>query len=365
MKWIKSDYLENQEANETTAPVDYFNQTFTAFQRVRTNSDVSPEFYFQIDRYIIRLVFAGDVLFSSMSNCFKHLEVEPAAKYDLTVYCWDSVSTRSSAPPLGGFESGLKTGNDISFFNKGGIYILYYHASKVLNIVNSNTDIALFWIPDHGDLPHYETASALKNILRCWFHRQHYYLVHSAVVGQHEQGILIVGGGGSGKSTTALAGVLDGLKYGGDDYILISRKQGYWAHSLYNSVKLENNNLSHYFEIKPEFLYIDESGKNKMVIFLNQLYPERISKRFRIKAIVVPHIYSGSVTFIEKISASKIFKALAPSTIFQHIGPDDRIIQFLASLTREIPGFRLNLSPNLDQIPVVLKKLIEDIKDEV
>ena len=68
--------------------------------------------------------------------------------------------------------------------------------------------------------PPWEPGSPLRNFLHWQLLRPDRGLVHAGTLAEGETGVLLVGEGGSGKSGTVLAGLLNGLSTVGDDYVL-------------------------------------------------------------------------------------------------------------------------------------------------
>jgi hypothetical protein len=66
-------------------------------------------------------------------------------------------------------------------------------------------------------------------------------------------------------------------------------------------------------------------------------------------------------TKVERISAVEGLKALAPSTIFQLPHAGRGALDLLARLARQLPCFRLDLGPDVEEIPAVMEKLLSEI----
>ena len=75
-------------------------------------------------------------------------------------------------------------------------------------------------------------------------------MLHAAAVGTADGGVLIVGRGGVGKSTTALACLAAGMKYVADDYLVVQLDPEPRAFQLYGTAKLEASQLRHFPELQ-------------------------------------------------------------------------------------------------------------------
>src|SRR5262249_58368179 len=95
-------------------------------------------------------------------------------------------------------------------------------SADILSALDVGTGLAVCWLDDARRVPYYQTGAPLKTILGWWFDRPDRQLLHAGAVGAGEAGVLLAGAGGAGKSTTALLCVDAGLRYAGDDYVLVA-----------------------------------------------------------------------------------------------------------------------------------------------
>jgi hypothetical protein len=175
-------------------------------------------------------------------------------------------------------------------------------------------------------------------------------LVHGAVVGYPNAGVLLAGPGGAGKSTVALACVEDGMDIVGDDYCLL---EGLTAWSLYSQAKLDDASMERLPDLKSLVVERDTGPKQKHIL---NLVPRSPAQRITVQAVVVPSI--GDVTALTRTTPAKALAALAPSTLFQL--PGDRKLSFhkLSALVASLPCFSLTVGA-LHEIPELFDTLIE------
>ena len=91
-------------------------------------------------------------------------------------------------------------------------------------MLDSLTNEAWFWAPDPAVMLSWDWASPMRQILFWWLGGMGILQVHGAAVGTDDGGVMIVGRGGSGKSTTSLSCLTAGLQYAGDDYVAIETR---------------------------------------------------------------------------------------------------------------------------------------------
>jgi hypothetical protein len=186
--------------------------------------------------------------------------------------------------------------------------------------------------------------------------------VHAAAIGNEAgAGILVVGRGGSGKSTTALTSMLAGMKYAGDDYCLLEPGAVPVVHSLYASAKLHGDHLKHFPELEPKLANPHRIELEKGVLLLGEHFPHRIVTRLRPLAIVVPRITHQPETAVVPTGRPRALAALAPSSLLQLAATREESLRLMAELVRILPAFELQLGTELPGVPAVVSALIEEL----
>ena len=101
-----------------------------------------------------------------------------------------------------------------------------------------------------------------------WYLDHGVQVLHAGLVGLNGAGILVVGEGGSGKSTTCLAAATAGLAFLGDDFVGIEERDGGWIgpHSLSCTSRTTLDTLQRHPEIAGGLDVGDSEGKN--IVFI-------------------------------------------------------------------------------------------------
>lgn len=220
---------------------------------------------------------------------------------------------------------------------------------------------AFYWKSDTTELPYYELCSPFRSLLHGWMRSQGRTFVHGAAVGFPTGGVMLVGKGGSGKSTSALSCLNSPLSYVGDDYCIVSGDPGtgYDVHSLYCTAKLvEEKNLEAFPEIADRVINPVRTGDEKVALSLRELRASKLRSHLPLRAILVPRIVGGDVTSIVPCPASEAVMAIAPSTVSQLPFSGREELQTLAELCRAVPTYRLLLGTRLEQTPIVIADLL-------
>jgi len=168
---------------------------------------------------------------------------------DFKILAWDSCH---SGIPM--WSPPWTTGDylargEIAGYNDNRFRAVFQLDSGVLSLYDAERQVGLWWMQDFAQLPLYERAAPFLLLFHWWhaLNSRNSLLLHAAAVGtENGAGLLLAGRGGSGKSTTAVACLLnDGWLYVGDDYCVVRVASEIPAvHSLYCSAKIDPKTLA-------------------------------------------------------------------------------------------------------------------------
>ena len=178
-------------------------------------------------------------------------------------------------------------------------------------------------------------------------------------MGTGDGGVLLVGPGGSGKSTTALSTLPDQrLRYAGDDYVAVGSGGAPAVHSLYSSGKVHPDDLHRLPHLEPA-LADGTRPDEKAVFYVEQAFPGRSIAGFPLRAIVVPRVTDRRAARALPGTRAEVLAAFAPSTIFQLHPPARDALAWMAGLVRAVPTFVLELGSDVETIPPELLRILE------
>jgi len=344
-----------------TSPIAFFRAVYRAFQRAEQLAGGPVDRFYTIGGYTIRLRFAGAALVPFVTPALEHLAVKPDPAPALTICLWDSASTRTKMPPPPWKVDDYVARGEIWGFNNERFNTVFQPDASILNMLDSEQNLAVYWVRDFRHLRYYETASPLRTLLYWWMRKHNRQMVHAAAVGKFNTGVLMPGKGGSGKSTASLACLHSGLLYAGDNYVLLSQEPRPFAYSLYNSCALHAASICRRF---PHLMAkISNPGRldvEKALLFVHHHYPECVTERIPIKVILLPRITGHRTTRVRRISPAKSLVSLAPSSIFYlpNAGPED--FQYMACFVRQVPSYVLELGTDISRIPDVILELLSE-----
>ena len=328
---------------------------FAIAERAFEAANVRPglEAFYRVAGRVLALRFAGTALAIKLLPAFAHLEAIEGTPADLTICCWDDASSGVSIP-----EPIREEGRRGVEYADGPVRIAWEIEERTLQAYDFRRRLALFRTPDVAELATWEQGAPFRRILHWWSAGLGLQFVHGAAVGTEVGGVLLIGRGGSGKSTMALACVGSSLGYAADDYCIL--ELGVWpcVHSIYSSGKADAASIAMLPRLAEAFhaSLIDQQGKS--VIFIAQHASQAILRSFPLRAIVAPKIVSGFACNAEVLPPGEALRALAPSTLFQ--SPGDRMQSFarMSALIRNIPCWRLYVGGDPSAAQPLLEAII-------
>ena len=292
----------------------------------------------------------------------------PASAPGLTISAWNG-ATPSAPPVLADLLRRLRTDwrlecgprGEVRELHASGISAIYTAGPNVLTVVDFDQNRGWLLKLDDDAFPYWEVGSPFRFLLHEWFAARGLQYVHAAAVGTEQGGVLLVGKGGSGKSTTALLCAAAGMQYAGDDYCLIDPARA-WAHSLYNTGKLKGSEdyarLPKLKGLSTNPDSFERGGADKAVYFLDEIWPDRVVAGMPLRAIVVPRITGQATTRFEPCSTFDAVVAMLPSTVAQLPAATDEDCDRMVALAEKLPAYLLHLGTDTRGIPATLTTLL-------
>ena len=303
-----------------------FEQVLAGFASAAESRGLVEEYY-RIGRETCRFCFAGNALVPLVSPALEHLALKTAHAPDLTIHAWDWTSAdRPASILLDSLMRSLSWHWNYYINSRGELkghigreFMAAFHPGPdILSLLDVRNRRALYWVKDAKQLPWHESGSPMRTLLNWWTASRGYQFVHGGAIGYENKAALVVGKGGSGKSTTCLACLEAGLDYLGDDYSLVEIKDESRVFSLYNTAKLKGlPDLARFPGMSRHLVNPDQLNTEKAMMFLHKAYPDRIVSGMPLKAIFIPKIINRAETGIRPAGAAEALAALAPSTLFQ------------------------------------------------
>jgi hypothetical protein len=304
----------------------------------------------------VALEYAGDAIRDRLAPAFAHLTDAAPAPPELTLRVWDSAAV--PPPPLPAVPEGPR--GAVYYSAHGAIRIAYQPGLHLLSVLDLDRGVGWFWCEHAAELPYWESSAPFRQILHWWLTSHSMLLLHGASVGLRDRGVLLVGRGGSGKSTSALACLDSELLYAGDDYVAVDDGETPTVYSLFSSGKLEPAHAARLSHLPAPAIDGDEAADEKAVFFVHERYPDRATERLPLRAVLVPRI-AGDEARIVPLGAASALRALAPSTLLQLHPAEPQAFARMARLTGRVPTYSFELGPDISAIPRAIRTFLESL----
>ena len=365
------------------AAAAFFAAASAAFAAAR-NRHATEALWLRIAGHGVCLLFSGRRIAEAIAPAFAHLQCAPLQAADLTIALWDSVSTGVALPPVSWRLDDLDRVGRVRPLCGARFTAVHEPETGQFWTLDRQTRTAVAWMNDPDAVPLWDCIHPLRRLLHTWARGFGADLVHAGAVGIDGDGVLVVGPGGTGKSTTVLAAMQAGLSAVGDDYVLVDGGSSPGslpsAHALYNTMRLHQTHLDRFPGLMAHRDHVFRepwSGRDKVTSYMSRHLPNRLTPGLRLVGIVVPHVVEGassaavggsaalrnSPAVCESAAVSespaRALLALAPSSLLQIDPTDDAMFLRLAQLCRVLPCWRLPLGSDPTRVGGALIGLIK------
>jgi len=338
-------------------PEAYWTATQSAFtSAVAEAGEISRDF--RVGSAVMRLRFAGTALVEPLTRALAAIAIEPVARPDLTICCWDSASTGTPMPAPYWPKSAYGPKGHIIGFNTATLHTLYSPfwtpGIGTLHLYDRSSSTGQYWVADAEQIPQPHRGAPMREFLHWWSRGMPLQLMHAGAVGYADGGVLLAGRSGSGKSTTALACLASDLRFASDDYVCVATTAQPWVHSLYSTAKLVPDNLSRFPELSGKLSNPDRLTTEKAMVNVHAHFPAKVLSGFPIRAILLPRVTGARDTQLKPATAADAALALAPTTVAQLEGHSRETFAKIVAFSGSVPSYWLDVGTDLPQIAHVI-----------
>ena len=329
-------------------------QPFFTYLESRIDHTEAEEFmWLNIYGYKVKLIFAGLKPDPVMIHNLGLFTVDECDHCDERVYLWeDDLDTvmQESVREEYHWKWGYQMNEDYHV-RKPGI-------TRRLAARDNHAHITYLCF-DHGSIwPIVYLNKPFVNEMQWWLWDR-FFLLHGAAVGMNGKGALITSPSGKGKSTLALACLLEGTEYAAEDYVLIAREGSPRAYPIFRTGYLVPKSLDMLAELKAHVLLYAES-KNKYLIDLSP-YQDQFREGLELKMIIYPHICDIEEPEIVPARDARPFVSSLTSTVRQIKSQQKFAPAFFALFARlnSLAGYEMRLCHEPRKNAEYLKHFLE------
>ncbi len=305
----------------------------------------------------VRLRFAGAALPPVVIRPLAQLPRPVGDDRAATACLWDSESTGIALPEPPWQRRDIDQRWEVHGFGDEGIQTQHDPEAGVLTMFEPATRTGIWWAPSVAAVPWYDQAAPLRTLLHWTVTVPGRHLLHAGAVAVANGAALLVGKGGSGKSTTAVLCLEAGFDYLGDDYVLLTVDPAPTVHSVYSTAKVTPYTVRRLPSLEAAVVARGRPFE-KSVVDVAAYRPRRLRHSAPPAAVVVPTVTPGERTRLRPIAAAACLRALAPSTVLQLPHEGGRALSAMAELVRELPAYALDLGDDGADVPALLHPLL-------
>lgn len=299
---------------------------------------------YKIGPFTIRISSTSVLLGERLTRAFAHLPIGDGIP-DLKIRIW-------SGPRLPYLDWNRIQSNGYRGYKEGPFYFHNFEMIGTLSAVDVEKGIAYYAIRDPDLLPWWVNGSPLQTILHVWFREKGIQLTHAASISYGKHALLLTGKGGSGKSTTVLSCLREGLNTLGEDYVLLGKS---CAYSAYQTAKWKPHTRTLFPFYEPFIANPASADREKALLYYQDLFPLQLALSSEIFAIVSLRV--GTRPILEKSDLQTSLQSLLLTTVMQLPHPDPRTNELLQAFAKPLAHYRLSLGPNLSENVALLRGL--------
>lgn len=314
--------------------------------------EVFPSLSIRLADRKVTLQFVSERAAQVIGTTFRHLDAGGPGEPDLLVRVWDPAGAGVPAPQLA-----LPEGSTGAAHFTGAAQCIVDLETGRIEAYDCARGHGLLFVPNIDALDPGYAAAPLRTLLHWWAMDNEWLLLHAGSVASDDGAALLVGRGGSGKSTTVLACIGSSLQIVSDDYCLYRPGAPAQVHSLFGSNKIDERAVALMPHLAPAFAGAPLDPKGKGIIQAHDQFAGSQRMSAPIRAIIVPQVGTARDCSFQRISSGEALKALAPSTVFQLAGGRINALAKMAELVRNLPCWRLSIGSD----PTAAREPIREI----
>jgi len=330
-----------------------------AFERAAGRAGlVSETLHVGGERVCVRL--AGDALAAWALPALAHRRADPSRQRPgLTVDVFDSASTGvpMARPPWP--RTAYTPQSEIAGVEGSRFVIAFNVGTGTLDLLDHERGRALHWIADAARHPAWDVSSPLRLVLHWWLRERGLQFLHAGAVGNEDGAVLLAGKGGAGKSTLALAALVAGMRFVGDDYVLAQLGPQPRVLNLYRSAKLDPTHLTRLLPSLRPLVHgwTEPPAGGKAILMLAGETERRVAESLPLRALAISRVAPGERAGLRAATTREALAALVPSNARQLTALRRGDLDRIADLARMLPAYVLTFGENLARAVSMLDRL--------
>jgi hypothetical protein len=304
----------------------------------------------------VRVHLAGAELIDRLAPGMLEESIKDDDRPAIELWAFDRAGSGRAAPPPPWTSGDYLQREEIAGWTRSPHLASYSTDYATLAVADTAAGLGVQWLRDAAAMAPWEGGAPLRSILRWTLERHGVHLIHGAAVGNDADGVLLLGSGGAGKSTTALACLQAGMALVADDYTLIRPGSPPTAHPAFAIAKAGPASLELLgggeLHARAVGARVDWRGKLRLPI------ADVVCPSLALRAIVLPRVARRTGIPVA-FSGREALRTIAVSTLLQLPGDSAATLTVLRELLATLPVYTLEVGPDVAAIPEAISALIE------
>jgi hypothetical protein len=337
--------------------------------------------YIDLGTHIVRLINYSQEFIPLIEKQLSYVLKNNSSKYDATLIVWKENSIKS-LPGILEDKCNTKINlklriemlvekrdyEDLQVFNKDysihSPIISVNNLEGIVNMYNQQSNTYYYGVENLEPEEFIKQGHIFVQIFNKILKTQNTALVHGAVVGLNNQGILFCARGQRGKSTLAVLSMLKGFEYISDDYLTLCKEgNNLYSYPIYSIITLSPRMYNElYDELDGKFVS-NNARKDKYVISIEK-YHDRFRKKYPVKVCMFPQIVGDAEPSIVPCHKGRAVTQLIYSTINQMQDKHDiATIKKLMGFVNDFDFYQINLCSNIRANVECLKDFMQTMSE--
>jgi hypothetical protein len=332
---------------------DFATRVFAATDLAMSGPETSSHL-FDIADVPVSVEFASPATSSIVLPALRHLEDlgTAAVRPEVRLQVWDSASAGVPMPPPPVPRSTFTDRGDLVGFGNGRHLVAFHWSEFSVCILDRETGRGVYWVQDVGNLPYWTRSAPLRTLLHWILMDRGRHLVHGAVVGDEAGAVLLVGRGGSGKSSTALRCLAAGMRFLGDDYVAIAADPPR-AYSLFSTAKLAPSQ-----RWPTGRLLMPPGPDDEKVVLALDSPGAQPARQLPLSALATLRFGAGEASAVEAVNPSTLLHAATFTTLAQLPHAGAPLHRMMCDLLAQVPTARIRLGRSPESVVSTVRSLV-------
>lgn len=194
-------------------------------------------------------------------------------------------------------------------------------------------------------------------------------IVHGAVIGSNNNGVLFCARGQRGKSTLTVLSMMESFEYVSDDYLTLEKEnENLYSYPIYSIITLSPKMYNELYDRLDGTRFVSNNArKDKYVINIKNFH-NQFKTKYPIKICIFPEIVNQekpSINLCTDEEKGRAITQLIQSTVSQMRDSNNtETIQKLYSMVKDFNFYKLNLCPNIHLNTEFLREFLSNLNIE-